>query len=101
MSAAAAPAAVFTRSTHLYDAVYSFKDYAAESARLHELIQARRPGAATLLDVACGTGAHLEQLGRWYEVEGVDVDPEMLEVARARLPGVPLHAGDMRELDLG
>lgn len=38
------------------------KDYAAEATGLHELIQARRPGAASLLDVACGTWAHLTHL---------------------------------------
>jgi SAM-dependent methyltransferase len=92
---------VFTRSEHLYDAVYRFKDYAAEAERLHELIEERRPGATTLLDVACGTGKHLEQLARWYDVEGVDLDPAMLEVARARMPAVPLHAGDMTQFDLG
>ena len=53
---------MFTDSAHIYDAVYSFKDYGAESARIHTLIEERSPGASTLLDVACGTGKHLEQL---------------------------------------
>ncbi|MBA2535877.1 MAG: hypothetical protein H0V20_00395 [Actinobacteria bacterium] len=43
---------MFTRSAELYDAVYGFKDYVAEAGNLHALIQARAPGAATLLDVA-------------------------------------------------
>jgi len=68
---------------------------------VHELIQERRPGARTLLDVACGTGKHLEQLRRWFDVTGVDLDPNLLEVARERLPDVALHAGDMRSFDLG
>src|SRR5260370_37730006 len=38
---------------------------------------------------------------RWFAVEGVDLTPAMLAVARARLPGIPLHEGDMRTLDLG
>ena len=65
---------MFSRSAEIYDTVYSFKDYAAEAERVNELIQSRRPGAASLLDVACGTGKHLEQLRRWYAVEGVDLD---------------------------
>jgi len=64
-------------------------------------VEARVPAARTLLDVACGTGAHLAELRRWYEVEGVDLDSELLEVARERLPGVPLHEGDMTGFDLG
>jgi SAM-dependent methyltransferase len=51
--------------------------------------------------VACGTGKHLAELRAWYEVEGVDLDPALLAIARERLPGVPLHEGDMTTLDLG
>jgi SAM-dependent methyltransferase len=92
---------MFTRSADLYDAVYSFKNYEQEAERVHELIEERRPGARTLLDVACGTGKHLEQLERWYDVTGVDLDPNLLAVARERLPDVPLHQADMRSFDLG
>ena len=77
------------------------KDYPAEAEALHALIQESSPHARSLLDVACGTGAHLEIMRRWYAVEGVDISPEMLEVARSRLPLVPLHLADMRTLDLG
>jgi SAM-dependent methyltransferase len=92
---------VFSKSAAFYDALYSWKDYAAEATRLHDEISARVPDATTLLDVACGTGMHLAQLRQWYAVEGVDVEPSLLEVARARLPGVPLHLGDMRTFNLG
>ena len=92
---------MFTKSAAFYDALYSWKDYAAEAEKVHGIISGRRPAATTLLDVACGTGQHLEQLRAWYTVEGVDVEPGLLEVARARLPGVPLHLGDMRAFNLG
>ena len=91
---------MFTNSAHIYDAVYSFKDYEAESRRLRELVEERSPGAATLLDVACGTGKHLEQLRAWYEVSGVDLDPQLLEFAHARLGDVPLSAADMASFEL-
>jgi len=92
---------VFSRSARLYDAVYaSIRDYPREAAELDRLIQERRPGARTLLDVACGTGAHLDHLSG-YEAEGLDLDPEMLAVARERLPKVAFHEGDMVDFDLG
>lgn len=87
-------------SARWYDAIYSFKDYAAEAAMVRERIDARRSGARRLLDVACGTGEHLRHLQARYEVEGVDVSPAMLEVARVKLPDVPLQQADMRTLDL-
>ena len=64
-------------------------------------IRTHKPDAATLLDVACGTGAHLVHFARKYRVEGIDVSEEQLAVARARLPGVELHLGDMTTFDLG
>ena len=92
---------MFSRSARIYDAIYaSIRDYPREAAELDRLIQERRPGARTLLDVACGTGAHLEHL-EGYEVEGLDLDPEMLAVARERLPDVPFHEGDMAVFALG
>src|SRR6266550_3533357 len=92
---------MFSRSARLYDAIYaSVRDYRREAAELDRLIQERKPGARTLLDVACGTGAHLEHLSG-YELEGLDLDPEMLAVARERLPNVPFHEGDMADFDLG
>jgi SAM-dependent methyltransferase len=95
---------VYSKVARIYDLLYTgtgIKDYPAESETLHAIIQEASPGARTLLDVACGTGAHLEILRRWYEVEGVDLSPQMLDVARARLRDVPLHVADMRTLDLG
>ncbi|WP_338785128.1 class I SAM-dependent methyltransferase [Streptomyces sp. DG1A-41] len=78
------------------------KDYAAEAELVAEQIRMRLPEAAGVLDVACGTGGHLgpftELLGH---AEGIDLSESMLEIARADLPGVPLHTGDMRSFDLG
>lgn len=92
---------MFTKSARFYDAIYSFKDYAAEAGEVRDLIKARYPAARTLLDVACGTGHHLEHLSDLFESEGLDLDEELLAVARERLPEVPLHHGDMRSFDLG
>lgn len=84
-----------------YDAINDWKDYRAESVRLETL--ARRfgpPGRTTWLDVACGTGRHLEFLSRRHVVVGVDGSREMLRVARRRLPRTRLILGDMRTFRL-
>jgi SAM-dependent methyltransferase len=93
---------VFRKSQRFYDAIYAWKDYDGEAAKLEALIPERVPNARTLLDVACGTGKHLELLRDRFEVAGVDLDPEMIRLARERLgEDVPLHVGDMADFDLG
>jgi SAM-dependent methyltransferase len=92
---------MYGRAARYYDLFHSDKDYAAEAAAAHELIQAESPGARTLLDVACGTGRHLEHLRSRYDVEGLDLGPELLATARRRLPEVPLHLADLTAFSLG
>lgn len=92
---------MFDKSARYYDAIYSWKNYREEAEHLHRLIQERSPEARTLLDVACGTGLHLHELQRYYQAEGLDLDPEMVKLARQRLPGVEIHQGDMTSFELG
>jgi SAM-dependent methyltransferase len=91
---------VFTKSQAFYEAIYDArgKDYAAEAAWLRAAIAVGKPGAKRVLDVACGTGAHLRFLHRQFEVAGEDADPAMIAIARERLPGVPLKVGRMQDL---
>lgn len=97
-----APPRPYGRTAHVYDLIYdaSGKDYAAEAAHIRDLIKARRPRAASLLDVACGTGLHLAHLREWFEVTGVDGELGMLLEARKRLRGVDLVEADMRSFHL-
>ena len=62
---------------------------------------AHRSGAASLLDVACGTGKHLELFRSWYEVAGIDLNADLVAIARERLPDVRLEVADMTAFDLG
>ena len=65
------PRLMFTNSAHFYDAVYSFKDYAGRVGATSCADRGALARRVTLLDVACGTGKHLEQLRAWYEVSGL------------------------------
>ncbi len=92
---------MYTKSARFYDAIYSFKNYEMETAILHTLIQQRKKSdGATLLDVACGTGRHLSYLRKHYAIEGLDLNPEFLAIARQRCPDVLFHQGDMTVFDL-
>lgn len=91
---------MYERSAHLYDLVYGQMDYAHDAAALRAAIIRRTPGARTLLDVACGTGSHLVHLREHFAVEGLDLDPRMVAMARFKVRGVPIHHGDMRSFAL-
>jgi SAM-dependent methyltransferase len=91
----------YSRSAEVYDVVYSgMIDYPDLALQAHAMIQERKPGAQTLLEVACGTGLYLVEMARWYDVAGLDYSPEMLEMAAARLPEVPLQEADMADFEL-
>jgi SAM-dependent methyltransferase len=93
---------MFTKSQQFYDAIYGWKDYKAESARLKDIIAAHKTSSGnTLLDVACGTGGHIEHLRDAYAIEGLDLDRGMLEIARSKHPDLRFHHGDMVNFDLG
>jgi ubiquinone/menaquinone biosynthesis C-methylase UbiE len=51
------------------------------------------------LDVACGTGRHTAYLAeRGHTVIGVDTSPEMLAVARQKVPAAEFHVSDLHDL---
>jgi len=87
----------FHQLARYYDFINDWKDYRRESQRLESIARRLgRAGRTAWLDVACGTGRHLEYLSRRHVSMGVDASPEMLQIARRRLPGVRLVLGDMR-----
>jgi ubiquinone/menaquinone biosynthesis C-methylase UbiE len=76
---------MYVRSAEFYDDLFHFKNYEAEAGELKKMICALHPDARTLLDVGCSTGRHLEYLKNIFEVHGLDINEELLAVARKRL----------------
>ncbi|HEY7489151.1 MAG TPA: class I SAM-dependent methyltransferase [Streptosporangiaceae bacterium] len=92
---------MYTESAAWYDRFHAGKDYAAEARFVVEVIRRHRPDARTLLDVACATGRHLDHFAVEFDCQGLDLDGELLELARRRLPDVPFTQADMTAFDLG
>jgi SAM-dependent methyltransferase len=59
----------------------------------------RTPGFQKALEIGCGNGSRMLELGRLWDVEGVEWDPRSVEIAR-RKTGVRVFQGDFRSLDL-
>jgi SAM-dependent methyltransferase len=83
-----------------YDAVTG--DCATEATFIAGIIRRARNQAATLLEVACGTGGIIAALAAGYQVSGLDISSAMLAVAREKLPDkTPLYLADMSSFNLG
>jgi SAM-dependent methyltransferase len=92
---------MFTESAQYYDLIYSHKDYVAEVDKLITFLREEgQPTGGRLLDVACGTGHHIQYLKDHFHVEGLDLDPTLLEIAHQRNPEILFHQGDMTDFDL-
>ncbi len=83
----------YERFARFYDAVMD--DPAPRAARVLEYIDRYRPDATNLLELACGTGSILGHLRTPASLTGLDQSPEMLAVAREKVPWARLIEGDM------
>ena len=80
------PTAPYTVLAAGYDVVMEHVEYDAWADYVHELIETHRPGAETILELACGTGSlafELQPLGP-YRYAGTDHSADMVRVARAK-----------------
>jgi trans-aconitate methyltransferase len=91
---------MFSVTAEIYDVIYAFKDYAGEALKIRQVITRERPGAKTILDIACGTGEHARLLAPAFEVDGIDVEPKFVEMARTKNPAGAFSVADMRAFQL-
>jgi SAM-dependent methyltransferase len=101
---------MFSKSARWYDALYAFKDYSQEADQLIRFLEQERqsrhepgasPAVATLLDVACGTAEHDRYLAGRYQVDGLDINPDFVEIAVQKNPHGQYFVADMTAFSLG
>lgn len=92
---------MFQHSEKYYELIYQSKNYQAESARIVRWIsQYRKCHENTLLDVACGIGSHITHLKKGYNIEGLDINQDMLTIAQSKHPEIKFYQGDMINFQL-
>ncbi len=92
-----------------FDTVTGYRDWAArydnpgnvafeiDTPIVREIVDPLPTGVA--LDAACGTGRHARWLAeRGHQVIGVDSSPDMLALARERVPAAEFRLGDLHRL---
>jgi SAM-dependent methyltransferase len=92
---------LYKEFAEIYDLIYSFIDYKKACKKLFKLIKKykRSPGNK-LLDVACGTGAHLFYLQDNFICTGLDINADMLEIARKKVESATFIQADMITMNL-
>ncbi|MBW2991393.1 class I SAM-dependent methyltransferase [Candidatus Woesearchaeota archaeon] len=84
-----------------YDLIYSKKKYKKESEILKRIISTyKKSKGRELLDVACGTGQHLKYLKKHFSCTGIDINKEILDIARKKVKGVTYKQADMTAFKL-
>lgn len=85
----------------VYDLFYNDKKYSAECEYLHALIGKYGNGGKMVLDIACGTGRHMEGLRKiGYRVNGLDCSEGMLKIASDRNPDSLFYRLKMQDMKL-
>jgi SAM-dependent methyltransferase len=95
---------MYSESAALYDLIYApIKDYPGEAGQVADLLRRACPRSRRLLDVACGTAEHARLLAEvhGFEVDGVDLDPAFVAIARAKCPHGRFDVADMANFHLG
>ena len=84
-----------------YDLIYSWKDYKKETEKLNQLIKKyKNSDGNKLLDVACGTGNHLEYFKENFSCTGIDLNEEMIDIAKSNISDVTFNQADMIDFNL-
>ena len=98
----------YTKMAAYYDIIYHvLVDYEAECNILEEIFHKHsKRKVQSILDVGCGTGNHSYILAkRGYEVVGIDLSEQMLQIAREKATGglrnPEFHNMNMRRIVLG
>jgi SAM-dependent methyltransferase len=88
----------YAQFARFYDRIMG--DRSEDVGRLQAYIGRHLPGARSLLELGCGTGALLAGLAPGLSVTGIDRSPEMLSVAAQTAPAARLVLGDMTAVSL-
>lgn len=92
---------LYKKFASYYDLIYEKMDLNKESEFIKWAVEQHKTSEGNkLLDMACGTGRHADMLKDTFEILGVDINPEMLKIAREKLPDIKFIDGDMKNLDL-
>ncbi|WP_310739964.1 MULTISPECIES: class I SAM-dependent DNA methyltransferase [Psychrilyobacter] len=91
---------MYKNFSKVYDIMMEYADYDGWKDIIEEKIERYGDAPKTILDLGCGTGEVLLRLLPNYEMTGVDLSKEMVEIANRKIDAASFYVQDMRELKL-
>ncbi|KOR89696.1 class I SAM-dependent methyltransferase [Paenibacillus solani] len=91
---------MFHLSSKYYDVIYSSKDYEQEARQVRDYLVNQGKEYGAILDVACGTAEHAVYLKPYYDVDGIDLNPEFISIAKSKHPQGHYTVADMTQFRL-
>lgn len=92
---------LYEKYASYYDLIYAYVDYKGESEFINWAVNKHKTSVGNeLLDVACGTGSHALILKNNFNITGVDINENMLKIAREKVSEVDFIYGDMKKLEI-
>lgn len=93
--------ALYTDLSRYYDLMCSDINYREQSQHVYRLHQLLGNKGDTYLDLACGTGPHIQHFVEFgYSSHGVDINQPMLDLAQERCPEAQFSQQDMAALSV-
>ncbi len=92
---------MYKKLAKYYDLIYHWKDYEKEADSVKDLIKKyKKSDGNKLLDVGSGTGKHIECFINDYSCTGIDINNDMVEVAKTNFKDAIFEQGDMINFNL-
>ncbi len=93
---------MFTKSAAFYDAIYSWKDYAAEAELVVGFVRSTSDPAEIRCSMSpAGRGSTFSICATIIRSKDLDLDARTAQGRAGTLPDVPLHQANMVDFELG
>ena len=95
---------MIAQTTAFYDTIDTAAgiDRVASAAAVAAFVRDEMPRAHTMLEIGCGTGAHLATFAeRGFVARGIEGDLKGVALARSRTPEIVVDPADLTTFDLG
>jgi len=86
----------YSKLAKFYDFLHHKKDYKQEVEFFTKIINKNKQvKGKKLLDLACGTGEHIKYFKKYFECEGLDINEEMINIAKEKNPESTFYVTNM------